>query len=355
MVSLKNLKLRDNYINDLSPLSNLLQLKKLDIKENKFATLESLEALVSLEELNIHENKLVSIQPLRFLKKLTYLNSQSVLTIDSLEPIKDLVNLETLIMRNIEINDIDFLMNLQQLQTLNVIDTGMENLNQTVIEDLINKGVLKGHVRSIHLLHTLDAPLFSHDTGFYKEEFLLDLIIEDKDEDKKVYYTLDGSEPTLNSFLYSRPISINETDNHATIVRAKVLTEQNTMSETVTKTYFTNKNIDTRFDLPIFSLVTDPENLFDEEKSIYTEQNAHNRSSDWESPVHIDYFEPNGTLLLTLNAGIRIHDGWSRGNPQKSLQLYAKSEYSPQDLFENVFFSTLKKIIQKVWLTHLSI
>ena len=343
MVSLKNLKLRDNHIEDLSPLSNLLKLKKLDIRENKVTTIEPLKPLVRLEELNIRENKIDSLQPLHSLKKLTYLNIHSIPTINSLEPIKDLVHLETLIMRNVEINDADFLKNLHQLQTLNAIDTGLENFDQVVIENLISSGVLKGQVRPIHILHTLDTPLFSHDTGFYKEKFLLDLAIVDKDENKKIYYTLDGSEPTLNSFLYSEPISIDEIDNHATIVRAKVLTEQNTMSETITKTYFTSNNIDTRFDLPIFSLVTDPENLFDEEKGIYTEQNAHNRGSDWERPVHFDYFEPNGTVTLTQNAGIRIHGGWTRGLPQKSFRLYAKSEYSPQSSFENVFFPTLKK------------
>ena len=342
LVSLKNLKLRDNHIKDLSPLSTLTKLKKLDIRENKFTTIDPLENLARLEELNIRDNKIKSLKPLRDLTRLTYLNIHSNKKIKSLEPIKDLVNLEELIMENVKIDDNRFLENFTNLQRLNAIDTDIENLDHTVIETLLSNGALQGEVRPIRLLYTLEAPTFSHDTGFYKEEFELDLSNESVNQN--IYYTLDGSEPTVDSEIYNEPIDIKDKGkNSATVVRAKILTEENTMSETITKTYFTATDIDTRFNLPVFSLVSDPKNLFDEETGIYTEKNLKNKGSEWERPVHIEYLTQDGDVLLTQDAGIRTHGGWSRGIAQKSYRLYASSEYSSQKSFTNVFFHRLTK------------
>jgi len=47
---------------------------------------------------------------------------------------------------------------------------------------------------------------FSHEPGFYPSSFLLSFSCVDS-----VYYTLDGSLPSLNSKLYSAPISISDT------------------------------------------------------------------------------------------------------------------------------------------------
>ena len=342
MVSLRKLDLRDNHIKDLSPISDLRRLTELDIRENKFESIEPLETLTRLKKLNIRDNKTKSLKPIRYLSYLTYLNIHSNTNLESLEPIQGLVNLETLIMRNVKINDISFLNKLTKIQDFNAIDTGIEKFDPTILEKLLSKNALQGEVRPIRMLHTLDPPEFSQESGFYKKAFTLD--IKSKDNDKNIYYTLDGSEPNLNSNLYSEAIEVKEVENSGTIVRAKILGDDNKMSETVTKTYFTHKDIANRFNLPIFSIVTDPGNLFNKDIGIYTEKNMEKRGSDWERPVNVDYFGSNGELKLTQNAGIRIHGNWSRVLPQKSFRLYAKSEYDSKDTFDNVFFDNLKKI-----------
>src|SRR5699024_3808300 len=186
------------------------------------------------------------------------------------------------------------------------------------------------------MLYTLEAPELSKESGFYDKEFELE--IAENSEENTIYYTLDGSEPTLNSSVYEEPIHIEtKDDNTMTVVRAKILSKNNTMSETITKSYFVNENVDERFDLPVFSLVTDQDNLFDEEIGIYTKGNATYRGSDWERPIHLEFFKEDGNLELTQNGGVRIHGGTSRAANQKSLRLYSKSEYDDEDRFNYSF------------------
>src|SRR5690625_1984732 len=238
MVSLRKLELRDNHIEDLAPISNLRNLRKLDIRENRFETIKPLETLTKLEELNLRDNHIESLEPLRYLSHLTYLNIHSVEGITSLDPISELVNLETLIMRNVSIEDDgEFLKKLTKLQRFNAIDAEFETINPNIIESLLQKGALQGEVRPVRMLHTLETPVLSRESGFYGENF--DLEISTDSENGNIYYTLDGSEPTLQSEIYTEPINIEEIgDDSLTVVRAKVLSENNTISDTVTKSYF---------------------------------------------------------------------------------------------------------------------
>ena len=51
----------------------------------------------------------------------------------------------------------------------------------------------------------------------------------------------------------------------------------------------------------------------------------------WEKPVHIEYFDETGERVFFQDAGIRIHGGKTRSAQQKSLRLYARSEYGKKD------------------------
>ncbi len=52
---------------------------------------------------------------------------------------------------------------------------------------------------------------------------------------------------------------------------------------------------------------------------------------DWERPVHMEFFESDGSLAFSQNLGMRIHGGASRAASQKSLRFYARADYDPQD------------------------
>ena len=112
----------------------------------------------------------------------------------------------------------------------------------------------------------------------------------------------DGRSLTLMGQILTRiPISISkkkiiiDNQDNAIVVRAKVITDDDQKSETITHTYFVNQDIQERFTLPVISLVTDASNLFDEDTGIYTEENASMVGIDWERPIHIEFFEKDGS------------------------------------------------------------
>ena len=232
----------------------------------------------------------------------------------------------------------------------------------------------------------LEPPSFSEESGFYEKEFMLELSSQEEDEeDIKIYYTIDGSNP-LNSntskvykdsiLIYDRteepniygeyeedddsPYSItrgvgykkpNYPLDKSMIVRA-VTKNENGHSKIVEKTYFiTTDNLSKYKDLTVVSLVTNPENLFDAEKGIYVTGNqfikwknsddykprknvwdTNNpcnffmRGVEWEREGSVTIFE-KGTILLEQTLGIRIKGSSTRNTPAKSFNLIAKKKY----------------------------
>ncbi|MCF8259815.1 MAG: CotH kinase family protein [Melioribacteraceae bacterium] len=175
----------------------------------------------------------------------------------------------------------------------------------------------------------LCSPVFySIDGGFYQSGIELSLSVNS--ENDRIYYTVDGSIPNPSSFLYTGPITINET----TVFRAYAFNSDKIPSEIVTQTYF----IDEEFTLPVISLSTDPKNFFDDEIGIYVigtngvsgycANQPMNVNQDWERPVNIELYDENKKLQLNQQAGVKIFGGCSRTRyPQKSLALYARREY----------------------------
>lgn len=344
MITLQKLDLRDNHIEDLFPLGNLRNLEDLDLRENRVKDIDVLQALTNLEELNLRDNSIESLEALRFLFHLNDLNIHSNKEIKSLEPLSGLVNLETLIMEEVPIQDQgNFLKKMTNLQRLNAIDTGIEEIDPEIIENLRQKGALEGEVRPSRLIETLEAPKIDQESGFYTQGFELE--IDTSSTKDPVYYTLDGSEPSVESQRYKKPIPIRpKTDDSFTVVRAKSISEDDLMSETVTKSYFVHQDADERFDLPVFSLVSDPSHLFDEERGIYTDENSQLSGSEWERPIHLDFFETDGHLALEQEVGIRIHGGATRIHDQNSLRLYADDEYDSEEYMVHDFFNGLERL-----------
>lgn len=207
MITLQKLDLRDNHIGNLEPLGNLRNLEDLDLRENRVKNIDILQALTNLEELNLRNNRIESLEALRSLFSLTELNIHSNEEIESLEPLSGLVNLEALIMEDVPIRDQgEFLKQLTSLQRLNVIDTGFEKIDSKIIEDLRRKGALAGEVRPARLVETLEDPQIAQKFGFYTQSFELE--IDSLSESGHIYYTTDGSEPTLDSERYQEPLTV---------------------------------------------------------------------------------------------------------------------------------------------------
>jgi hypothetical protein len=232
----------------------------------------------------------------------------------------------------------------------------------------------------------LPAPVFSHSSGFYTDGFSLSIYAADSVS--RIYYTLDGSVPNDSSYLYGSELEILDRSDEqnsiseiptnidynwvppggpvkkATIVRARAYRDGYLPSETVSATFIIDELGSDRFTLPVISLITEPDNLFSDVTGIYVpgvnyipspgspwhqQGNFTQRGDEWERPVRIDFFESDGALALSQNAGMRIHGGATRALPQKSLRLYARSGYG-ESSFNYRFFqdretSLFKRIV----------
>ncbi len=236
---------------------------------------------------------------------------------------------------------------------------------------------------------TAGVPEFSKESGFYDEEFELTL----KAESGEIYYTLDGTDPAFSStaILYEKPVRIydNTSDRNTVslesnitlsyyapprysvdkgiIIRAAVKDADGGFGDTVTKSFFVQKNKDYYKGMKVISLVTNPYNLFDPDEGIYVIGNSYinwknssdfdpaledwneknptnyNQSgSDWERPATIQIFE-SGKLVHEQDLGIRLSGHASRSHAQKSIRLYAREEYGDKKI-RYAFFDDLNDI-----------
>ena len=143
-----------------------------------------------------------------------------------------------------------------------------------------------------------------------------------------VYYTLDGSDPTVDGQAYTAPLAVTET----TVLRAVALDDGVPVSAVTTATYLVGESTG----LPVLSLVTDPAHLWDEATGIHV--NAEERGRDWERPVTVEWLSPEGELGFSLGAGLRIHGNISRLRvPKRSFRLYFRGDYGPTELAHPLF------------------
>ena len=178
-------------------------------------------------------------------------------------------------------------------------------------------------------------PIFSQSGGLY--ETPTTVVLTDTGGGQ-IYYTLDGSDPDENSPAYAGPISINKT----TVLRARCFHSPLQPSRIVTQNYILNE--DSPF--AVVCLSSDPYNLFDDDYGIFVKgPNADknypyfgaNFWQDWERPVNVALYEPDGRLGFELDAGMRVFGGWSRGRAQKSVVIYQRSTYDSRQIDYRIF------------------
>jgi len=211
---------------------------------------------------------------------------------------------------------------------------------------LENAGIVAAHAaqEDVFVPSEIPAPEFSVLPGFYESRFDLDLTVP---EGTDVYYTLDGSEPVLggqNTLSYIEPIPVESCGQvkgnglpSATVVRAVAVTADGQYSDVQTGSYFVARKMKEWYEVPVISIVTNPEHFYGEETGIYT--NYEEKGREWERPAHFEYFLPDGTREISMNVGVRLNGAYSRRFEMKSLRIYARSEYDTQKNFKYDFFS----------------
>lgn len=234
-----------------------------------------------------------------------------------------------------------------------------------------------GNISSSEAVPEGDYVSFSIDSGFYEDA--QEIVLTCNVEGASIYYTLDHSTPDKTSTLYKSPIKVTSKTNSknvlsaqegtsasnnyipdysvdkGTVIRAIAYLPDGTTTPLTSATYFVGLDQDKYADVPIISLVTDFENLYDYETGIYVLGktyddwiaedpsresldgwmklgNYSNSGREWERPVSVEFITADGTVGFKQNMGIRIMGGASRNQAQKSLKLIAREEYGQKNV-----------------------
>ncbi len=203
---------------------------------------------------------------------------------------------------------------------------------------------------------------FSHPSGFYTDPFALSITA---DSNFEVYYTLNtGDIPNQHSTLKNGPIWMgerkSESNNFSTIqttalsvdfkapavkvkkanvVRAIVYADGCPVSPVITGNFLIEDS-EQPYPADVVFVNTDSDNLFDPLRGMYVfgeNENYNERGDLWERPANFEFINSDGEVYLNQNGGVRIHGGGTRQGVQKSLRLYARSEYG-KSVFDYPFF-----------------
>ncbi len=388
---------------EITVLANKYELRELSMANAGLTTIAPLRGLTLLTRLNLRGNDIVDLTPLSSLARLKTLNLQANLHIASIQPLTGLIQLQKLDIQDVPVGEqIYALANLQKLQFLDVRNCGITDTS--VLGTLMQHGALqdgkKGSKKAFIDLrdnpltvdesddylpirpywenidqrtpfvlpeyYAFNPPLFSAPGGYYQQSFELRLTANLPNA--AIYYTLDGSDPDLDSTQYSGPLLIHSRVGEpnlfsaipdvsprwippagevfkATVVRARIISNDGqAISPVITHTFIVDE--EKRYTLPVVSVVTDPSNFFDDRYGIYVMGDIYNQLYDpasslnpwerpanyiesgqeWERPVHLEYFDVNGSLGFALDANARIHGAATRERAQKSLRLYTVCE-----------------------------
>lgn len=184
------------------------------------------------------------------------------------------------------------------------------------------------------------APEYSARGGMYNSGDTLTVELTAQ-EGARIYYTLDSSDPTEASQLYTGPITISDT----TILRTRVYADGYLESFMDTQSYLYDVNNGNG--VYVVSLVSDPKNLTSEESGIMVKgSNASEKYpytganfwQDWEREAHVEIYGGDGTELLSQGCGIKLHGQYSRAESQQAFKVIARTQYG-DNTFDIPLFS----------------
>ena len=191
---------------------------------------------------------------------------------------------------------------------------------------------------------------FSHKKSFYSED--IDVELSCDDEEAKIYYTLDGNDPTERSKLYGEPIHLSAKNRETCTTIKAFAVSGDERTETVVKSYIVGRNVFERYKdgMLVFVLSSDEYNLYDYDYGITVEgrvrdewikneykggeikptdpANYNIRGRESERPMYVEVFDSNGEELISQASGARVVGGYSRAVDQKSWRLFARNIYS---------------------------
>ena len=185
--------------------------------------------------------------------------------------------------------------------------------------------------------HILGEPVFSepgHVLTSSKKISLALSLPKDAPEGTQIYYTTDGKEPTKDSKLYTKEISIN--DSYA--IRAKLFCDGWLSPRSTVQSYIF---LDRDMTIPVISITTNDDYLNGKE-GIFTKNTSKSNPINWRRPINFELFdEPGKASVLNQICETRVMGGQSRDWARKSMAIYANKRFGAKRL-EYEFFPDQK-------------
>ncbi len=129
----------NSYIQDVEPLTQLVDLQQLDLSGTAVTDINPLRNLTALADLNLSNTNLEDLSALKYSDKLVQLNINNTLVSD-ISVFEKFVNLEHLEMKNTSVTDFTMLQNLTQLKYLSLESTKITDIapldSLTMMEEL---------------------------------------------------------------------------------------------------------------------------------------------------------------------------------------------------------------------------
>lgn len=163
-------------------------------------------------------------------------------------------------------------------------------------------------------------PVMSHNAGFYVSSFLVSLYTPEPNA--QIRYTIDGTEPTSTSTLYSQAIPINATQ----VLKAKTFSQTPGILPSLPAfhTYFINVD----HNLPVISV------------SGNQLQTLLNGNQGLEPKGSYEYFDSNGARTTLTYGEFNKHGQDSWVNPQRSIDYVSRDECGMGHSLKKKFFNT---------------
>lgn len=209
-------------------------------------------------------------------------------------------------------------------------------------------------------------PAFSVTPGIYDNAVTVAITAG---EGETIRYTTDCTTPNASSQVYSGELSISKN----TVIRAAAFRDGYLSGDVATATYLFGSD-GVNHALPVVTLVTDPDNLWNSKTGIYatgdqfdpdaasyadtlksatyyqakfaTEEQV---DTIWEKPAAFSLFDDNGKQVFTQNVGIRIAGSFGRGRAQKGFNVIARKEYGKGSMeypfFQNRPYTEYKAVV----------
>lgn len=209
-------------------------------------------------------------------------------------------------------------------------------------------------------------PAFSVTPGIYDNAVTVAITAG---EGETIRYTTDCTTPNASSEVYSGELSISKNS----VIRAAAFRDGYLSGDVATATYLFRSD-GVNHALPVVTLVTAPDNLWNSKTGIYatgdqfdpdaasyadtlksatyyqakfaTEEQV---DTIWEKPAAFSLFDDNGKQVFTQNVGIRIAGSFGRGRAQKGFNVIARKEYGKGSMeypfFQNRPYTEYKAVV----------